>query len=259
MAESTGTAVGECFFVCPIGAANSDIRKRSNQVYRHVVKATVEPMGYETTRGDTIDQSGLITTQVIDKLLNADLVIADLTDHNPNVFYELAVRHAAGKPFIHLMAEGQAVPFDIQGMRTVFFDHQDLDSVFEAKRQLSGMIRQIQAGARVETPVTYTIDLQQLRQSDNSEARGIADLMSEMALLKRAVLSGVRSRRPSADHMTLRNFVQYLAGAGRLEVEDHRFLTNADTSDAHDEWVNAVVSSVETWANSAAFPDEPPF
>ncbi|OZF32173.1 hypothetical protein CH294_20775 [Rhodococcus sp. 14-2483-1-1] len=96
-----------CFIVCPIGDNNSEIRKRSNQVKTHIIDVALEPLGYETIRADVIDKSGNITTQIVNQLIEADLVIADLTGHNPNVFYELAIRHAFAKPFIHLMQDGE--------------------------------------------------------------------------------------------------------------------------------------------------------
>lgn len=256
----------ECFVVCPIGSANSDTRKRSNQILKHVIAATLAPMGYEVTRADTIDQSGLITTQIIDKLLNVDLVVADLTDQNPNVFYELAVRHAVSKPFVQLIAEGQTIPFDIQGLRTVFINHTDLDSVESAKNQLRGAVELIESGSSVETPVTYTIDLQQLRQSDNSEARGIADLMEEVAVIKRAVLqTQVPSRnRIHPDHLTLRRFVDYLAKNDRLKIDDKELLVNPNTSESHSKWVDGLkVIGDDPWGPAPSvhgrFVDEPPF
>jgi hypothetical protein len=94
------------FFICPIGGRGSDVIKRCDQVYKHVVCAALEPLGFGMARADTLEQSGVITSQIIDNLLSVDLVIADLTDQNPNVFYELAVRHAIRKPFIQLMTEG---------------------------------------------------------------------------------------------------------------------------------------------------------
>lgn len=104
-----------CFYICPIGLSESATRKRSDQIFLHIVSATLAPLGYQISRADQLDQSGVITSQIIDGLLNSDLVVADLTDHNPNVYYELAVRHAVGKPFVQLIAEGQKLPFDIQG------------------------------------------------------------------------------------------------------------------------------------------------
>ncbi len=256
----------ECFVVCPIGPAGSDTRKRSNQISKHVIRAVLEPMGYRVTRADTIDQSGQITTQIIDKLLNSDLVVADLTDQNPNVFYELAVRHAVSKPFVHLMAEGQTIPFDIQGLRTVFIDHTDLDSVDSAKHQLRGAVENIERGAPVETPVTYTIDLQQLRQSDSSEARGLADMMQEVATIKRAVLQNTnQSRAIHPNHAQLRHFIEILAKEGRLRYEDREIARSAHTTNAHNRWVEEVFPKEpidDPWGSlpaTGAFADEPPF
>lgn len=70
-------------------------------------------------RADQISKSGLITTQIINQIIECPLVIADLTGANPNVFYELAIRHATGKPYIQLIEQGHRLPFDIGGVRTI--------------------------------------------------------------------------------------------------------------------------------------------
>lgn len=70
-------------------------------------------------RADEIDDEGLITNQIIEHLIEDDLVVADLTGLNPNVFYEVAVRHAARKPIVHLITTGQDIPFDVANMRAV--------------------------------------------------------------------------------------------------------------------------------------------
>ncbi len=91
-------------------------------------------MGYEVRRADDIDDLGQITHQIIERLLDDDLVVADLTSLNPNVFYELAVRHAARKPVITLMTFGQRMPFDVQDVRTVFYNLHDPDSLGPRRR-----------------------------------------------------------------------------------------------------------------------------
>src|SRR5215472_13179804 len=98
----TPDAKPTCFVIAPIGPKDSDIRKRSDQVLKHIFKKALAEK-FEVIRGDNIDEPGMITLQVLRAVQESDLVIADLTGHNPNVLYELAVRHAMEKPIIHVI------------------------------------------------------------------------------------------------------------------------------------------------------------
>ncbi len=122
------------FVISPIGAPNSPERKRADQILNHVIDPIVSEFGYKTDRSDKIDKPGIITSQIINHIINDSLVVADLTGHNPNVFYELAVRHAIKKPVIQMIKKGERMPFDVRQARTIEIDHQDLDSVDEAKK-----------------------------------------------------------------------------------------------------------------------------
>src|SRR3989339_2254786 len=92
-----------CFVIAPIGEPDSDTRKRSDQVLKHIIRPAVEACGYKAVRADEIDKPGIITSQVIQRVVDDPLVVADLTESNPNVFYELAIRHALRKPLIQLI------------------------------------------------------------------------------------------------------------------------------------------------------------
>ena len=83
-----------CFVIAPIGEPESDTRRRSDQILRHVIRPAVKSKGYTAIRADEISEPGIITSQVIQHIVEDPLVVADLTERNPNVFYELAVRHA---------------------------------------------------------------------------------------------------------------------------------------------------------------------
>lgn len=174
-----------CFVIAPIGEPESETRKRSDQVLNHVVRPAVSECGYIAIRADEIDKPGIITSQVIQHVVNDDLVIADLTERNPNVFYELAIRHAISKPLVQIMKKGEQIPFDVAATRTIFVDHRDLDSVAEAKTKIVDQIRELEKGTSdVETPISVSLDLQLLRQSEKPEDRSLADLV--------AVISGLR-------------------------------------------------------------------
>jgi hypothetical protein len=129
-----------CFVVGPIGDDGSDIRIRSDQVLRHVVQPVTEDKGYEVVRGDELGVPGSITAQTLQEIATADLVIADLSGHNPNVFYELALRHALNRPVIQMIARGERIPFDVGQTRTIQFNYQDLDDVERCKQELEKQI-----------------------------------------------------------------------------------------------------------------------
>ena len=64
--------------------------------------------------------------QIWEQIRKAKVLLADLTGKNPNVFYELALRHATGKPTIHLIRGADRIPFDIDQFRTIKIDTSDL-------------------------------------------------------------------------------------------------------------------------------------
>lgn len=121
----------------------------------------------------------LITSQVIQHVVEDPLVIADLTGRNPNVFYELAIRHAVKKPVVQIIHATESIPFDVAASRTVHVDHHDLDSAAKARDEIA---RQIQAAEKnpkdVDTPITVALELQSLRQSDNPLEKSNAEIIS---------------------------------------------------------------------------------
>ena len=129
-----------CFVISPIGEPNTEIRKRADNVLEFVIREALEPMGYNPIRADKFHKSGVVTAQIIEQLAEAPLVVADLTDNNPNVFYELAIRHMARKPYIQIKEPEQRLPFDVADINTVILDVKDLKSVDDAKMQLQEQI-----------------------------------------------------------------------------------------------------------------------
>lgn len=80
-------------------------------------------LGLTAIRADQIGKPGQITTEVVDHVRRARIVVADLTGHNPNVYWELGVRHALRLPAV-LIADAKeegGLPFDLLQMRTVFY------------------------------------------------------------------------------------------------------------------------------------------
>ncbi len=111
----------DCLVIGPYGEAGTEQREWSDWVYREIVKPVAEDEEFAYRANRTIDdpQPGEIPGRIMRSLRAADLVVADLTWANPNVYYELALRHATGRPFVHLAREGTKLPFDLEVMNVI--------------------------------------------------------------------------------------------------------------------------------------------
>jgi hypothetical protein len=138
----------ECFFIAPIGPDNSEERNRSDGVLEFIVARAAEELSLRVVRADQLDAPGQITAQVIQHVLGSKAAVADLTGRNPNVYYELAIRHTAKLPTVLIADEGEVLPFDIAQMRTIFFSHTDLRSADHCRTEIVRHLRQALDGAR---------------------------------------------------------------------------------------------------------------
>lgn len=134
-----------CFVISPIGSPDSDVRKYSDVFLEFIVGYSLGPLGYEIIRSDKIPEPGSINIQIIHRLICAEVVVADLTSNNPNVMYELAIRHASQKPAILMAREDEKLPFDIFDERTIFFDINDIESVEIARNELKRQVKCIES------------------------------------------------------------------------------------------------------------------
>lgn len=148
-----------CFVISPIGPEGSQIREHADDVFDYIIKPAMEEAGIEPFRSDHLQEPGKITEQMFREILTDDLSIAVLTGHNPNVFYELAIAHAAGRPVIVLLEKGQALPFDIHDSRCVYYDLKPrslFDKVYV--NQIVAHIRALEAtGWKVPCPFGQTL------------------------------------------------------------------------------------------------------
>lgn len=154
----TGDQLSICFIAAAIGEEESPTRTHADSVRRHIIDPVCGEVGYTTVRADDITSAGMISSEVVSQLLGADLVIADLTELNPNVFYELAVRHVTSKPFVQIAERSTVIPFDVSNVRTLLYDLTDLDSVNETKARLTALLVEFrQSDTEVSNPLTSAL------------------------------------------------------------------------------------------------------
>ena len=135
-----------CFVISPIGPEHSEIRKNADRLYDIIIEPVTKEMKYLPSRSDKIDESGLITRQIVESILSANLIIADLTCSNANVFYELGMSHTIDTPTILLCQKNPEarVPFDIKDHRFIFYD---FENTLDVKSKLKKQIISIESGS----------------------------------------------------------------------------------------------------------------
>jgi hypothetical protein len=138
----------ECFVIAPIGEISDEKRKRTDQVFKYIIQKALEGK-YQAVLAHKIGKPGKISMHIIEKLATVPLVIADLTDHNANVYYELALRHALNMPAVLLIEEGQKknIPFDLKDMRVITYNLHDPGKIDDSAKELS-----VQIGALEKDP-----------------------------------------------------------------------------------------------------------
>jgi hypothetical protein len=92
-------------------------------LYTDVLKPIAEEKGLHAYRADDVYKPGIILQDIIRGIVESEIVIAEITPPNPNVFYELGYAHALDKTTILLAERGRELPFDVQGYRCIFYDN----------------------------------------------------------------------------------------------------------------------------------------
>jgi hypothetical protein len=177
-----------CFVISPIGAAGSVERKNADMALNAIIRPALNESGitFDVKRGDESAEIGMITDHLIAEILESDLIVADLSFLNPNVFYELGIAHSAEKPVIPIAHRETTLPFDNIGCRAVMFDPTDWHSQVEAKKQIADFARHALAqGSAISNPITHARGWKKLKTSADSEQVILAKLVQDVSTLKR--------------------------------------------------------------------------
>lgn len=180
-AEAIAAPRKRCFVIAPIEEEGSEARDHSDKVLKHLVKKTLEPepFNYNVLRADQDERPGTITSQVIRNIIDGDLVVADLTGRNANVFYELTMCHVWQKPTIHLCRAGETLPFDVGQLRVIFFAMGDPDSLEEAQERIRKQVTWLEGGGKIETAIQFVQAVEAFRTGQAKDEK-MFDLLSKI-------------------------------------------------------------------------------
>ncbi len=256
MSESSGTPAAapatarkSCFVLSQIGEDGSAPRKSADLVLKHLIR---KALGDEFTvkRADDDTDPGAITPRIVASIIEADLIIADLSGLNANVFYELAIAHGYNKPTVHIQQKDQRPPFDVKDMRVVRYDITDLDDVEKAQKTLRSYAESaLKSPGKIVTPLSSAVGFVAVEKSDNPVADSnmrVLQAVEELRLEIRASRRSGRHNNDFADITALRSVIESAVDSERLTPEDFRGAASNITSSAHDEFVRRQMARLHT-------------
>lgn len=240
------------FFISPIGAPGSPDRVRSDVVLEHILKPALVPEHVDVIeRADRMSEPGEITPAIVNAIMDADLVIADLSDANPNVYYELAIAHAFAKVIVHIIEGDENPRFDVKDVRAFPYGTR-ADQATAACKALSAAADAALAKGSQPTVVSRAAELRAVNDSGDVVAQQLAQLTGEVARLTRAVppvaypeLGGPASEQASADSLP----VPMNTAKARDAFDRLRKLSRADLA----QWMHAYCKHFEGLAGINPF------
>jgi hypothetical protein len=138
--------------LAPIGDPDRERWEQATETWEKVIEPACVELGLVPVRADKIAKVGEITEQVFRLIRDSDLVIADVTGGNPNVMYELGLRHTLEKSTLQIGEYGK-LPFDVSAIRTLMFTRTPAGFV-DGRKKLQAMLTEVLENG--SDPVTAT-------------------------------------------------------------------------------------------------------
>jgi len=270
-------ASGTVFFIGAVGAKDSPERARTDEVYKFILKPVVEE-GRDMTlvRADLIKTPGQVTAQIIQNIVQCDVLIADVTGRNANVYYELGVAHSFRKPVVILADHASSLTFDTHNERIIEIGDDgaaiSAQAVDDAKARLTQVLDVVLAEGYVpENLVTNAATAQSFEQLASSDPRSaeLHQIREQVAELRQLVLAlanrvGTPGWASSEDWAKLREGIEWLSQNGHLPDDFGATLIGDHTSREFDNWARNLDNVWNQIASAPVArddygPDEAPF
>jgi tetratricopeptide (TPR) repeat protein len=140
----------ECFVIMPISATAEHDEKHWTNLYE-VIERALEKLDYDCVRSEAGPKP--IIDGIIKDIFEKDLVIAVLTDHNANVWYELGIRHTLRNGTIMIIEEGQDLPFDIRAYGVIFHPSDLFATQKKLENEIPKFLNKMEEGIHDDNPV----------------------------------------------------------------------------------------------------------
>ncbi len=192
-----------CFVIMPFS-------KERKEVFTYGIAPACKQAGFEAVRVDQLKGHFNINRKIIEHLFRSDVVIAEITDQNPNVFYEMGVAHSLGNKTIMIAQSAKDLPFDINNYRCLIYE-QSVEGLQHLQAQIIESLQELEKWSRSpsnpvqdfkpeETFITNAIAENLRRQLNEAEQQ----LREKETLLKSAIAPS-QWQKLQAEHQRAQN------------------------------------------------------
>ncbi len=173
-----------CFTIMPFGGW-------FDQYWEQIYRPAIEAAKLTPRRADDVFRPGTIMSDIWRWTRDADVLLADLTTRNGNVFYELGLAHAIGKPAVLLSESIDDVPFDLRGLRVLLYERKEPDWGARLRDAITTALRETVAAPAAAVPATF-VEERDGTQEPNLPAseRELLQLRKDVELIKRELAAG---------------------------------------------------------------------
>lgn len=195
--DSTAPTITEermCFVVMPITDPDGYVKGHFKHVYEDIVQPSCIKAGFKPFRADEVKQSNLIHLDILQKLLEAPMAVCDLSNRNPNVLFELALRQAFDKPVTLVQEVGTPQIFDISPLRyTEYRKERIYHEVLEDQKSITSAIEETFKSHGTGRSINSIVKLLALSKPATLPVIGSPEAKADLQQLILAELSQLRS------------------------------------------------------------------
>jgi hypothetical protein len=112
-----------------------------DRYYQEIYVPAIKEAGFEPIRADELFTTGSVVEQIWDQIEKSKILLADLSEKNANVFYELGLAHAAGKPVVFTSSNVNDVPFDLRHLRVIIYDIREPEWAPRLRKSIADYLR----------------------------------------------------------------------------------------------------------------------
>ena len=181
--------------------------------YSTIIKPAVVNANLEVKRGDSLFTPTPIMGDVWLMIQAADVLVAELTEKNPNVFYELGLGHAIGKPIILVSETMEDVPFDLQQLRVILYDKDDPSWGNKLKNAITTALTDTLVSPIEAVPPMFRKKVKSQAPEDSALSLRMLDLERRLAALSSS--QKVRLSEMDVDWDLVTKYITKTAKAGR--------------------------------------------